>query len=79
MDLTTQIRGAAFVFLGQREHSRRELLSKLADKFNLPVDAPLNYSSAWRAWRQTATRATSVLLRCSCAAEEREATAPSVH
>jgi SOS response regulatory protein OraA/RecX len=39
MDLTTQIRGAAFVFLGQREHSRRELLSKLADKFNLPVDA----------------------------------------
>lgn len=40
MDLTTQIRGAAFVFLGQREHSRRELLSKLADKFNLPVDAP---------------------------------------
>jgi len=39
MDLTTQIRGAAFVFLGQREHSRRELLGKLADKFNLPVDA----------------------------------------
>jgi regulatory protein len=39
MDLTSQIRGAALVLLGQREHSRRELLSKLADKFNLPVDA----------------------------------------
>jgi regulatory protein len=25
--------------LGLREHSRRELLGKLADKFNLPVDA----------------------------------------
>jgi regulatory protein len=39
MDLTSQIRGAALVLLGQREHSRRELLGKLSDKFNLPVDA----------------------------------------
>lgn len=35
-----QLRGAALDFLGRREHSRRELASKLSVKFNLPVDAP---------------------------------------
>jgi regulatory protein len=38
MDITVQMRGAALDLLSHREHSRRELLSKLGAKFGLPVD-----------------------------------------
>ncbi|MEZ5540108.1 MAG: regulatory protein RecX [Pseudomonadales bacterium] len=39
MDNAVKIHGAALGLLGQREHSRRELLTKLAERFNLPIDA----------------------------------------
>lgn len=41
MDNAVKIHGAALGLLGHREHSRRELLNKLAERFNLPVDATL--------------------------------------
>ncbi len=39
MDNAVKIHGAALGLLGQREHSRRELLTKLAERFNLSIDA----------------------------------------
>ena len=40
-DMTSRMRGAALELLARREHSRRELVGKLAVRFALPASTPV--------------------------------------